>query len=64
MPNPSASSKTKLAAFIFVSVSLVRENLRGLRENLKHKIQTIEKLMPFQMLFQRPFEQVELFLFL
>ena len=27
-----------LALVIFVSVSLVRENLRGLRENLKHKI--------------------------
>ena len=29
-----------LAIFIFVSVSLVRENLSGLRENLKHKIRT------------------------
>jgi hypothetical protein len=29
-----------LATFILVSVSLVRENLRELRENLKHKIQT------------------------
>ena len=27
-----------LAIVIFVSVSLVRENLRGLRENLNHKI--------------------------
>ena len=29
-----------LAVVIFVSVSLIRENLRGLRENLKHKIRT------------------------
>ena len=27
-----------LAIFIFVSIPLMRENLRGLRENLKHKI--------------------------
>jgi hypothetical protein len=52
-----------LALAIFVSVS-VRENLREFRKKLKHKIRTIEKLMPFQMLFQRPFEPVELFLFL
>ena len=30
-----------LAVVIFVSVSLMRENLRGLRENLRHKIQTL-----------------------
>ena len=30
----------QLLVVIFVSVSLVRENLRGLRENLKHKIRT------------------------
>ena len=29
-----------LALVIFASVSLVRENLRGLKENLKHKIRT------------------------
>ena len=29
-----------LSIDIFVSVSLVRENVRRLRENLKHKIQT------------------------
>ena len=29
-----------LALFIFVSVSLVRVNFRGLRENLKHKIRS------------------------
>ena len=29
-----------LAHVIFVSVSLVRENLTGLRENIKHKIRT------------------------
>ena len=32
-----------LALVIFVSVSLMRENLRGLRENLKHKIRTLER---------------------
>ena len=32
-----------LALLVFVSVSLVRENLRGLRENLKHKIPTTDK---------------------
>ena len=31
-----------LAVVILVPVSLVIENLRGLRENLKHKIQTKE----------------------
>ena len=31
-----------LAVVIFVSVSLMRENLRGLRENLRHKIQTYD----------------------
>ena len=31
-----------LAVVIFVSISLKRENLRGLRENLKHKIRTKE----------------------
>jgi hypothetical protein len=30
-----------LALDIFESVSFVRENLRGLRENLKHKIRTL-----------------------
>ena len=30
-----------LALVIFVSDSLVRENLRGLRENFKHKIRTL-----------------------
>ena len=29
-----------LTYVLFVSISLVRENLRGLRENLKHKIST------------------------
>ena len=29
-----------LAVVIFVSVSLMRENLRWLRENLRHKIRT------------------------
>ena len=29
------------STFIIVSVSLVRENLRGSRENLKHKIRTL-----------------------
>ena len=29
-----------LAVFIFVSVSLMRENVRGLRENIKHKIRS------------------------
>ena len=29
-----------LAQVIFVPVSLVKENLRGLRDNLKHKIRT------------------------
>ena len=32
-----------MAVVIFVSVSLMRENLRGLRENLKHKIRTLER---------------------
>ena len=30
---------------IFVSVSLMRENLRGLRENLKHKIRPIDVIV-------------------
>ena len=29
-----------MAVFIFVSVSLMRENVRGLRENIKHKIRS------------------------
>ena len=29
-----------------MSVSLVRENLRGLKENLKHKIRSIDKCRP------------------
>ena len=29
-----------LAVVNFMSVSLIRENLRGLRENLRHKIRT------------------------
>ena len=33
-----------MALVIFVSVSLVRENLRGLRANLKHKIRSIETI--------------------
>ena len=31
---------------IFVSVSLVKENQRELRKNLKHKIQTIDAFIP------------------
>ena len=31
-----------LAVVIFVSVSLMRENLRGLRANLRHKIRTYD----------------------
>ena len=31
-------------AIFFVPVSLVRENLRGLRENLKHKIRPLDSL--------------------
>jgi hypothetical protein len=30
-----------LALVIFVSVSLIREHLRGLKENFKHKIRTL-----------------------
>ena len=32
-----------LALVIFVSVSLVRENLRGLREKFKYKIRTLDE---------------------
>ena len=35
-----------LALVIFVSVSLVRENLRELRENLKHKIRSLDLYTP------------------
>ena len=35
-----------LALVIFVSVSLVWENLRGLRENLKHKIRILVTARP------------------
>ena len=35
-----------MALVIFVSVSLMRENLRGLRENLKHKIRSIDSKHP------------------
>ena len=33
-----------LALVVFVSVSLVRENLRGLREKFKHKIRTYDNI--------------------
>jgi hypothetical protein len=36
----------QLFVLFFVSVSLVRENLRGLRENLKHKIRPIDAFIP------------------
>ena len=39
----------------FVSVSLVRENLRGFRENLRHKIRTIEAVMPIGAIFSRQY---------
>ena len=32
----------RLVLLGFLSVSLVRENLRGLRENLEHKIRSLE----------------------
>jgi hypothetical protein len=35
-----------LAQPIFLLVSLVRENLRGLRENLKHKIRALVMFRP------------------
>ena len=35
-----------LAAFIFVSVSLMWENVTGLRENIKHKIRSLDLYTP------------------
>jgi hypothetical protein len=45
----------KIAQLFFVSVSLLRENLRGLRENLRHKIWTIEAVMPIGAIFSRQY---------
>ena len=37
---------TQLLVLFFVSFSLVKENLRGLRKNVKHKIRPIDAFIP------------------
>ena len=50
-----------LAVVIFVSVSLIRENLRGLRENLKHKIRTLElsRIPEAQVAFDKAIDAID-----